>query len=88
MPMPAFPSPPGRGDHAKHGGWGLGLGIERARTLRRSMSPAEARLWAMLRTEPFKALHFRRQMPIGPYYVDFVSVRMKLVIEVDGSQQG
>jgi very-short-patch-repair endonuclease len=50
------------------------------------MSPAEARLWAMLRTEPFKALHFRRQMPIGPYYVDFVSVRMKLVIEVDGSQ--
>ena len=25
-------------------------------------------------------------MPIGPYYVDFVSVRMKLVIEVDGSQ--
>ena len=52
------------------------------------MSPAEGRLWAMLRTEPFKALHFRRQMPIGPYYVDFVSVRMKLVIEVDGSQQG
>ena len=25
-------------------------------------------------------------MPIGPYYVDFVSVRAKLVIEVDGSQ--
>jgi very-short-patch-repair endonuclease len=43
-------------------------------------------MWATLRTEPFKQLHFRRQMPIGPYYVDFVSVRAKLVIEVDGSQ--
>ena len=50
------------------------------------MSPAEARLWTILRQEPFKELHFRRQMPIGPYYVDFVSVRARLVIEVDGSQ--
>ncbi|MEO7222814.1 MAG: DUF559 domain-containing protein [Devosia sp.] len=81
----AHPSPPGRGDQPKAGGWGLGLGVERARALRKSMSPAEARMWSMLRTE-FKALHFRRQMPIGPYYVDFVSVKARLVIEVDGSQ--
>ena len=50
------------------------------------MSPAEARLWTALRREPFNELHFRRQMPIGPYYVDFASVRARLVIEVDGSQ--
>jgi very-short-patch-repair endonuclease len=50
------------------------------------MSPAEARMWETLRTEPFKQLHFRRQMQIGPYYVDFVSVRSKLVVEVDGGQ--
>ena len=43
-------------------------------------------MWTLLRAEPFKKLHFRRQMPIGPYYVDFVSVRARLVIEVDGSQ--
>ena len=43
-------------------------------------------MWTLLRTEPFKQLHFRRQMPIGPYYVDFVSVRARLVVEVDGSQ--
>ncbi len=50
------------------------------------MPGAEARMWAMLRTGPFKKFHFRRQMQIGPYYVDFVSVRLRLVIEVDGSQ--
>jgi very-short-patch-repair endonuclease len=43
-------------------------------------------MWTMLRGEPFKAWHFRRQMPIGPYYVDFVSVKVKLVVEIDGSQ--
>ena len=39
----------------------------------------------MLRAE-FKALHFRRQVEIGPYYADFASLRAKLVIEVDVSQ--
>jgi very-short-patch-repair endonuclease len=29
---------------------------------------------------------FRRQHPIGPYIVDFVSLDQKLVVEVDGSQ--
>ena len=50
------------------------------------MSPAEARMWTMLRADPFRSFHFRRQMPIGPYYADFTSVRAKLVIEVDGAQ--
>ena len=60
--------------------------IERARELRRSMSAAEARMWNLLRTAPFKALHFRRQFAIGPYYADFASFKARLVIEVDGSQ--
>jgi very-short-patch-repair endonuclease len=60
--------------------------IERARQLRKSMSPAEARMWTMLRTEPFKALHFRRQRQIGPFYADFASFKAKLVIEIDGGQ--
>jgi very-short-patch-repair endonuclease len=50
------------------------------------MSPPEARLWNMLRMEPLEAFHFRRQVPLGPYYVDFASHRARLVIEVDGSQ--
>ncbi len=30
-------------------------------------------------------MRFRRQFPIGPYYVDFASIEARLVIEVDGS---
>jgi very-short-patch-repair endonuclease len=58
----------------------------RARSLRRRLSPAEARLWNALRTEPLKPWHFRRQMPLGPYYADFASIGAKLIVEVDGSQ--
>ena len=32
--------------------------------------------------------HFRRQMPIGNYIVDFACPAVHLVIEVDGSQHG
>jgi very-short-patch-repair endonuclease len=49
------------------------------------MSPPEAKLWNMLRREPFAVFHFRRQVPMGPYYADFVCHRAKLVIEVDGA---
>lgn len=30
--------------------------------------------------------HFRRQVPIGPYVVDFACMAAHLVVEVDGSQ--
>jgi very-short-patch-repair endonuclease len=33
---------------------------------------------------PLVKTHFRRQAPIGPYVVDFVSLRARLVIELDG----
>ncbi len=49
------------------------------------MSPPEAKLWNVLRGAPFEAWHFRRQVPLGPYYADFASHRAKLVIEVDGA---
>jgi len=62
------------------------MSIARARSLRRQLSPAEARLWNALRTEPLKPWHFRRQMPIGPYYADFASRTGRLIIEVDGAQ--
>ena len=60
--------------------------IAQARAQRRRMSPPEARLWVLLRTDPFRAAHFRRQVPVGPYYADFASHTVKLIIEVDGSQ--
>jgi very-short-patch-repair endonuclease len=32
------------------------------------------------------AIKFRRQRPIGPYFVDFVCLEKHIVVEVDGGQ--
>ena len=56
--------------------------IERAKELRKNMTPAEKRLWyEYLRTFNFK---FLRQRPIDYFIVDFYCPSLKLVIEVDG----
>ncbi|MEN3146062.1 endonuclease domain-containing protein [Neorhizobium sp. IRAMC:178] len=54
--------------------------------LRKSMMDAERRLWTALRKEmpETPGTHFRRQMAIGPYVVDFVCLRHRLIVEVDG----
>jgi very-short-patch-repair endonuclease len=49
------------------------------------MTDAERRLWRYLRRH-FLGVHFRRQVPIGPYIVDFASVQRKLFLEIDGGQ--
>jgi very-short-patch-repair endonuclease len=59
---------------------------EIARSLRKRMTPQEVKLWQQLRQ--LEDFHFRRQVPIGPYIVDFAEKTGKLVIEVDGSQHG
>lgn len=56
--------------------------IPRARSMRRALTPAEARLWLdCLRLLPQK---FRRQRPFGRFIVDFYCAQLQLVIEVDG----
>jgi very-short-patch-repair endonuclease len=57
---------------------------ERARTLRKSMSESERRLWRELRNRQVGGHRFRRQHPIGPYIVDFVCLEQRFVVEVDG----
>ena len=61
-------------------------GYECARQLRKGPTPAERKLWAYLRGNKLKGVNFRRQHAIGNYIGDFVSVKKKLVIELDGSQ--
>ena len=46
----------------------------------------EEHLWRGIRAIPGEGVHFRRQVVIGPYLTDFVSHRLRLVIEVDGAQ--
>ncbi len=57
-----------------------------ARALRRDMTEAERIIWYNVRAHRFLGAGFRRQTPIGPYVVDFVSHAAKLIIEVDGGQ--
>ena len=60
--------------------------MHRAGELRKELTPAEGKLWAYLRGDKLNGVNFRRQHAIGNYIVDFVSIKMKLVIELDGSQ--
>lgn len=56
---------------------------KRARSLRSNTTPEERKIWELLsRYRP----KFTRQLPIGPYIVDFACRQAKLVVEVDGGQ--
>ena len=54
------------------------------KNLRRTQTPAETILWTVLRNRQYKALKFRRQVNIGPYIVDFLCKKYKVVLEIDG----
>ena len=57
----------------------------RARQLRKSASGIEQKLWFALREAcGAKDFSYRRQHPIHPYIVDFVCLKAKLLIEIDG----
>ncbi|MEJ0073968.1 MAG: endonuclease domain-containing protein [Alphaproteobacteria bacterium] len=58
----------------------------RARALRQDLTTAERAIWYGLRAHRLEGAGFRRQTPIGPYIVDFVSHTTKLIIEIDGGQ--
>jgi len=58
--------------------------IERARQLRKPLSPPEAKLWQKLRSAQAMGFKFRRQHPIGPFITDFYCASCRLVIELDG----
>jgi very-short-patch-repair endonuclease len=60
--------------------------VPRARILRRDATEAEKKLWQHLRQPPYKERQFRRQATIGPYFADFASHQVRIVIEVDGGQ--
>ncbi|MEQ8400088.1 MAG: endonuclease domain-containing protein [Roseitalea porphyridii] len=57
-----------------------------ARAMRADPTPAENRLWQVLRGRRLGGLKFKRQEPMGPYIVDFVCHDKRLIVEVDGGQ--
>jgi len=52
------------------------------------MTDAERTLWHALRDRQISGVKFRRQHPFNDHILDFVSLKIKLVVEVDGSQHG
>ncbi|MGO3931063.1 endonuclease domain-containing protein [Rhodopseudomonas pseudopalustris] len=57
-----------------------------AKSLRASATDAERALWRLLRSRRLAHLKFRRQVPIGPWIVDFVCFEQRVIVEADGSQ--
>jgi very-short-patch-repair endonuclease len=60
--------------------------LDRVRTLRRSSTEAEQRLWAKLRGRRLAGAKFRRQVWLAGYIADFYCAESKLIVEADGSQ--
>jgi very-short-patch-repair endonuclease len=59
---------------------------DRARTLRREDTAAEAQLWNALRARRLGGWRWRRQVPKGPFILDFLCVEAGLVVELEGGQ--
>lgn len=62
--------------------------IKRAREFRQDETWAEKLMWRWLRDRRFSGYKFRRQHPVGIYYLDFYCEEAKLAVEVDGFGHG
>lgn len=56
----------------------------RARELRNAATPAERKLWQYLGASQLDGNKFSRQIPVGPYYGDFLCRAKRLILEIDG----
>ena len=52
--------------------------------LRKNLTPAEARLWSLIKGKQFEGRKFRRQFSIATYILDFYCPSEFLAIELDG----
>src|SRR4051812_32409606 len=57
-----------------------------AKRMRSEQTPAEHRLWQILRAKRLAGYKFKRQLPIDGYIVDFACPKRRLIIEADGGQ--
>lgn len=59
--------------------------LEASRNLRRTATPAEEILWEQLRGRKLAGEKFRRQEAVSGYIADILSIRSRLIIELDGA---
>ena len=70
--------------HARHT-----LITDRAKTMRREPTEAEARLWSLLRAKRLGGSKWRHQVNFEDRYIaDFVCFEHRLIVEADGGQHG
>jgi tRNA(adenine34) deaminase len=50
------------------------------------MTEAEQKLWSRLGRGQLDGWKFRRQVPLGAYFADFLCAEARLIVEVDGGQ--
>jgi BirA family biotin operon repressor/biotin-[acetyl-CoA-carboxylase] ligase len=55
-----------------------------AKARRRERTRSEEMLWRALRAGRLDGFKFKREVPIGPYVVDFSCTAARLVVEIDG----
>ncbi len=77
--MRNIPLVPGKRDHSRRL-------IAFARGMRRDPTDAEKKLWSLLRRGKLDGHHFRRQVPVAGYIVDFCCLSAGLGVEADGGQ--
>ncbi len=70
------------------GSGGAAVSRDLRRKLRGNPTIAEKTLWQTLWSFRTGGYHFRKQVELGPYYVDFACLHAQLVIEVDGETHG
>jgi tRNA/rRNA methyltransferase len=59
-----------------------------ARLLRRNPTPAERALWtALVNDRRFAGSGFKRQVPIGPHIIDIVSFPLRMVLDLEPSEE-
>lgn len=58
----------------------------RRRELRQSTTPAEIKIWNIIRNRKINNLKFIRQYSVGFYILDFYCPKIRLAIEIDGGQ--
>ncbi len=55
-----------------------------SREFRRTMTPAEAKFWSLVRRKAINGCKFRRQQIIDGFIVDFYCHERSLIVEIDG----
>ena len=59
--------------------------VDLAKKLRSNSTLGEIMVWQRIKKGALFGYDFHRQKPIGEYIVDFLCVRLRLVVEIDGS---